>query len=169
MNKKGISPLIATVLIIGFTILASILVIYWINDLIDGQTDIQQCKSDAASQCTDYVNLMQYSAAQVDTTYPLDGIADNISIKINHLAADDPNMVMVFLDASGNTVFLKEDATFVNKEYTENFDIVDIPSWADVTEVKFLVRASATYKGESCGIACGEGTTIGVTAFVAPE
>jgi flagellin-like protein len=167
MNKKGISPLIATVLIIGFTILAAILVINWINDLIGGQTDIQQCQSDAASQCTDYVNLMQYSATQVDdiTGNPA---PDSIDVKINHLAKNDPDMVMVFLDASGNTLHLVEGATFTNKEYADNFDNTDISGWADVTDVKFLVRASAVYKGEDCNVACGAGTTIGVTEFVAP-
>lgn len=161
MNKKGISPLIATVLIIGFTILAAILVINWINDLVGGQTNIQQCQSDAASQCTDYVNLMQYSAVHVDNSDPLDGISDQIDVKINHLAANDPAMVMVFLDGSGNTVFLKEIPTetevFENKEYAASYTD---SGFATVKEVKFLVRASATYKGESCDVACGAGTTI---------
>ncbi|MBT3691328.1 hypothetical protein HOG16_03760 [Candidatus Woesearchaeota archaeon] len=160
MNKKGISPLIATVLIIGFTILAAILVINWINDLIGGQTDIQQCQSDAASQCTDYVNLMQYSAVQLEGP----DLETAIDVKINHLATNDPSMVLVFLDASGNTVFLREltDANFTSKEFSRNFTEV---GHSDVTEVKFLVRASAVYKGEDCNVACGAGTTIGVTPF----
>ncbi len=39
MNKRGLSPLIATVLILGFTIIGSILVISFVNNVLEKQTE----------------------------------------------------------------------------------------------------------------------------------
>ena len=55
-NKKAISPLIATVLIIGFTIVLAAVVIQWGSQLVErlkGQTDINIEKTDACQKFTD--------------------------------------------------------------------------------------------------------------------
>ncbi len=51
MNKKGISPLIATVLIIGFTIVLAVLVITWITETVKTQTDTADSLTDANTKC----------------------------------------------------------------------------------------------------------------------
>ena len=52
LNKKGISPLIATVLIIGFTIIIAVLVITWTTGLVKDQADLKECEAKAAAKCT---------------------------------------------------------------------------------------------------------------------
>ncbi len=143
MNKKGISPLIATVLIIGFTI-------NWINDLVGGQTDLQQCQTDAGNKCTDYINLIEYSATETGGA--------TTAAKVFNLAAENPSVAISFLDASGNSlgVVQADPTNFTNGQVTTNITGV-------ATTVKFIVKAGSTYKDTPCEVACGDGVTLDVT------
>jgi len=57
MNKKGISPLIATVLLIGFTIVLAALVIRWGSELFSSQIKTQTCDNEATISCTSDVDI----------------------------------------------------------------------------------------------------------------
>ncbi|MBS3163071.1 hypothetical protein J4427_00055 [Candidatus Woesearchaeota archaeon] len=50
MNKKGISPLIATVLIIGFTIVLAVVVMQWGNSFVKSLTEQQQVQEQIGCQ-----------------------------------------------------------------------------------------------------------------------
>ncbi|MFH1377019.1 MAG: archaellin/type IV pilin N-terminal domain-containing protein, partial [Candidatus Woesearchaeota archaeon] len=52
-NKRGISPLIATVLIIGFTIVLAVLVIAWLSGVFEGELDTEQCSVEGQKFCSD--------------------------------------------------------------------------------------------------------------------
>ena len=56
-NKKGISPLIATVLVIGFTILLAALVITWGTNLFKDTVADTQVNSDFSIACTTGLKL----------------------------------------------------------------------------------------------------------------
>jgi flagellin-like protein len=147
MNKKGISPLIATVLIIGFTILAAILVINWINDLVGGQTDLQQCQTDAGNKCTNYYNLITFSE--------LDSNAVNASVTVSNLASEDVTVISTFLDASGNSLYINE--TLVSAASSVN---VFSTTAADAASVRVITKVSSAFKDITCEVACGEGVTV---------
>ena len=51
-NKRGISPLIATVLVIGFTIVLAALVIVWGTDVITGVQESSDINSQIATVCS---------------------------------------------------------------------------------------------------------------------
>jgi flagellin-like protein len=51
LNKKAISPLIATVLIVGFTILLAVIVVNWAQQITEGVTSEVSCESAASSLC----------------------------------------------------------------------------------------------------------------------
>ena len=50
-NKKGISPLIATVLIVGFTIALAGVAYYFLSDTVKEQIDKQGAESEGKSKC----------------------------------------------------------------------------------------------------------------------
>jgi len=54
-NRKGISPLIATVLLIGFTIVLAVLVITWIQGTVKEETDRTDLLVDKNNQCLELV------------------------------------------------------------------------------------------------------------------
>ena len=56
-SKKGISPLIATVLLIGFTIVLAALVMRWGGQFFRQQTDVVGCESEGQIRCTSGVDL----------------------------------------------------------------------------------------------------------------
>lgn len=56
-SKKGISPLIATVLLIGFTIILAALVMRWGSDLLRQTTQTTSCQSEAEVICVQDVEL----------------------------------------------------------------------------------------------------------------
>ena len=106
MNKKGISPLIATVLIIGFTIVLAVLVITWISGTVTDQTESTDCMVEVESACLNSVgdiSLEGVDAGAVtftvaneggenfDTTATSDGliiIADSTGVTIETIALE---------------------------------------------------------------------------------
>lgn len=56
-NRKGISPLIATVLLIGFTIVLAALVFQWGGQLFKSTTTQTGCQSEGRIACTSTVSL----------------------------------------------------------------------------------------------------------------
>jgi len=63
-SKKGISPLIATVLIIGFTIVLAVLVITWISGTVDDTTTNTDCMADANNKCLAVVGDLTATATR---------------------------------------------------------------------------------------------------------
>lgn len=72
VKKKGISPLIATVLLIGFTIVLAALVIRWGADLFQGQIKTQTCENEATLKCTSDVDF-EITRADYDSTPNIPG------------------------------------------------------------------------------------------------
>ncbi len=66
-NKKGISPLIATVLIIGFTIVLAALVITWGTKLFKGTVQDTQKTADFSKLCSTGIDV-EYNAKYGDAT-----------------------------------------------------------------------------------------------------
>jgi flagellin-like protein len=166
LNKKGISPLIATVLIIGFTIIIAVLVITWINNLVGDQTDVQQCQADAGAMCTDYYNLVEFSAYQDGTT---PGTATSLVTKVTSLADEHPDVVIMFLDANGDSlatpVTVSDGNDPTDYQNGEAIDTYTDTWFSDVVSVRFLVKATTEYKGTDCVVPCGEGTEKTVSLF----
>lgn len=61
MSKRGISPLIATVLLIGFTIVLAVLVVTWISGVVNTQTEGTTFAIDAQNKCLDSIGDIEAS------------------------------------------------------------------------------------------------------------
>ena len=150
LNKKGISPLIATVLIIGFTIVIAVLVITWVNNLVGDQTDVQQCQADAASKCTSYVNLVT-ATALFDGTNTIasvsNGASENVNVVINYISATEITMDTEIIDA------VTGDST------------IGTGTAGQAAIIKYLVRVSGAYKDTTCDAACGDGSEVVVATL----
>jgi flagellin-like protein len=71
MDRRGISPLIATVLIIGFTIVLAVLVITWISGTVTEQTESTDCMVEVESVCLNAVGKVGGSYNMTDGTTTL--------------------------------------------------------------------------------------------------
>ena len=67
-NKKGISPLIATVLIIGFTIVLAALVITWGTNLFKNAQQRTGESADLNLACTDVIGGLEFNINNLDKT-----------------------------------------------------------------------------------------------------
>lgn len=57
MKRRGISPLIATVLLIGFTIVLAALVMKWGGELFQSTTTTQGCAAESRLECASDVDI----------------------------------------------------------------------------------------------------------------
>jgi len=159
-NKKGISPLIATVLIIGFTIVVAVLVITWINNLVGSQTDEQGCTADALSVCTDATRFLSFEATADDKS-------NDINIKASNSGPNEYTVRAILLDDSGSVVtdgnvLLDSDADATNGEvvsgYSDGLHTYTITA-TGVYSVRFVTEVEGTYGDYTCTEICGDGET----------
>lgn len=143
-NKKGVSPLIATVLIIGFTILAAVLVINWISDLVTDTTEKTACGYEAGLKCGNFYREMTYSATYNSST-------TTTTLSIANGATEDVTFVYKILDANGES--LNTNSTIVT---ATNSSTILITTVTDPVKVLFMPRATAEVDGEDCEVACDE-------------
>ena len=149
-NKKGISPLIATVLIIGFTIVIAVLVITWINSLVGDNTDQQACTADALTQCTDAARFLSFSAA--------DGTAvGDVDATVSNTGPEAYELMTIALDSTtgANTA----NQTVSVGAYTDATGIIATGA-ASTYDVRFVVQVTGQYKDITCTEICGDGETI---------
>lgn len=102
-NKKGISPLIATVLVIGFTIVLAALVITWGTKMFKDTVD----ETEAASQ----FNLACTTGLRIDASADSSSAtADSIEVTLrnNNQDRDIDSFNFVVYDTGGNVVKLEE-------------------------------------------------------------
>ena len=154
-NKKGISPLIATVLIIGFTIVIAVLVITWINNLVTDETDTVACESDALSKCLDTGSFVSYSAATA---------ANIVTLTVDNSGAEEVAIQAVFLNG-GSIVVNDAQATGTVPAYTIQdvaWTAADAVEAALVDQVRVIVKVEGNYGNEECTVACGEGELVNI-------
>ena len=148
-NKKGISPLIATVLIIGFTIVVAVLVITWINSLVGDNTDQQACTADALTKCTDAARFLSFSAAD-------NAGAGLMDVTVSNTGPEPYDVMAIALDATtgANT----GNRTLSPGAYTDATNT--ITAAAGTYNVRFVVEVTGLYKDIECNEVCGDGETI---------
>lgn len=66
MNKKAISPLIATVLLIGFTVIIAVAVWMWYGSIIREQMEKEGALNEIKTDCTTQISLMVLSAQNIN-------------------------------------------------------------------------------------------------------
>lgn len=141
MDKKGISPLIATVLIIGFTIVLAVLVITWISGTVNNQTDSTDCMVGLQTQCLNSVGAL--SLAQVGAT-----VDANVNV-VNEGSVVYNSGKLVLLDSTGaslavvdKTIGAYGTATLTSAEVAAALTSPAVKS--DVVEVRFIPAISGT-------------------------
>jgi len=105
-NKKGISPLIATVLIVGIVIALSFLVTTWITGTVEDTIDDTDCTVEAENMCLELTGAVELS---------IDGIEVVVS---NEGSIATGGITVVRYDGAGSTG--TEDITSINAYNTSS-------------------------------------------------
>lgn len=94
LNKKGISPLIATILVIGITVIIAVLVTTWLQGSTEGLKCTQECTVQGSSAC-------QFSFGELEAAY--DSTTDKITVT-NTGSTDYDLTYVVTTTATGATI-----------------------------------------------------------------
>jgi len=103
VNKKGISPLIATVLLIGFTIVLAAVVIRWGSDLFNTQIKTQTCENAATLECTSDVDFA-ITKADYDENAGTSGVGSLTFSLVNNGALKLENVIVRIRKANGEVI-----------------------------------------------------------------
>jgi len=91
-KKRGISPLIATVLLIGFTIVIVSMVFIWWGDVVKQQAIKEGLRSDAQRACMEHVKIEVKSAQETN---------EGLEVTINNKGSQLLRMVRFRIKTSG--------------------------------------------------------------------
>jgi len=158
-NKKGISPLIATVLIIGFTIVLAALVITWGTKLFKSTVEQTGKTAEYSRICSTSVNI-EYTASVsgsdtkiVASNKASQGVEGFLFVAKNSdgtnatafLAADqtNPQLASVRVGATGTVNPLDGLGPFATKTYT--LSSVATPTYSQV-EARAIIKAGSDYQ-----------------------
>jgi flagellin-like protein len=129
-NKRGISPLIATVLIIGFTVILAFIIITWINSNVGDLTCTQSCEIDGGNVCSTSFN-------EIDLAMD----SGNGYVTVTNLGSTDfETLTVVWVGADGATdcveIFSGELAAYGNVEQGPRYqDNPQCSEWDGVDEI----------------------------------
>ena len=130
-RKKGMSPLIATVLLIGFAVALAALVMTWGLDFIKGQTGNVDTSTDQALKCVN----------QLDFKLEVDCGSDRVAVD-NRGSIDITSLTLRKHKGTGDVIPVKKDALLRSGE-KRWFD--DLKPLNNVSKVD----AVATIKGQN--------------------
>ena len=150
MNKRGISPLLATVLIIGFTIVLAVLVIAWLSGVFETKLGAEDCTVKGQEFCSQVNMLIDLSASN-------DSASTTASVAWLGTGAE-PTVRIVFIDSTGITQNISSNIAWVGGQGTATFG-----------EITSEVEARVFTTPEVPGVVCGEVACAPLSANVVSE
>ncbi|MDD5133602.1 MAG: hypothetical protein PHD81_00425 [Candidatus Nanoarchaeia archaeon] len=99
MNKKAISPLIATVLLIGFTVIIAVAIWMWYGSIIREQMQKDGALNEIKTDCTTQISLIILSAQKV---------SGNAVLEIKNDGTALFNGIRIMVQSNGESLVEKE-------------------------------------------------------------
>ena len=142
--KRGVTPLIATVLIIGIVVILTTLTVFFLGDIIDSETGKIGDQTDIENYCLQGVDL------EIDPPCrePVDG---NLSIKIKNRANGNLSGFLFQVVEGGNSITFDRNLnlpSFGAKRYSLNFT----GNYSQVREIIVVPKVAS----ETVEAACSE-------------
>jgi flagellin-like protein len=118
MNKKGISPLIATVLIIGFTIVIAFLVITWMGGKTSDIMCQESCEIEGNQACSNFAGDLSLSSGDMVDLDVVNAGAQTFEFSISCYENDGS------LISSGKPNFLNNIYTYTCLNVSTSFKVI---------------------------------------------
>lgn len=97
--KRGISPLVATVLIISLVVVVAVILVYSLQDIVDEETGQIESDTDARSYCLSGIDL----SIETPCEYNPNPLNSNLSIKLKNYENGDISGFIFKVTEAGNT------------------------------------------------------------------
>lgn len=132
-NKKGITPLIATVLLIGFTVALAAIIMTWGTEFIRGTTDNVDKQRDTALLCTSQLDFqLQVDCAGGKVSVDNRGAVDIVSLK---LRLHKPDGTVTVEDKPGVSAFGKTPFPVADLDQLNKVDAIATVKAKDNTDI----------------------------------
>ena len=102
MEKRGISPLIATVLLIGFTITIAAILMIWGGNLVKERAEKISARTEAQTSCTAKVEI-GLNSAKCTTEDNKDIVKDIVKISVENKGSDTINAFRARINYDGDS------------------------------------------------------------------
>lgn len=146
MKKRGVSPLIAVVLIVGFVIILAMIIIHFVRDLADEQTKSIDCERKANHKCNS-VNDIYVTPQRV---------GDDIEVTVSNIYDFDLSYTIVLLDLEENIIEGEIQTIDLGPNgYTE--DPLTFNTDHDVGKVRYIVKRNEVIDEIECYATCKQG------------
>lgn len=160
LNKRGISPLIATVLIIGFTIVLAVLVIAWLSGVFQQNLEEQDCTVELQNFCGDLTGLLKITAEETFT-------GSEVTVNVAWLGdtSDAPPLAITLRGANLATL---GTASIDSVDYSQGLatEVISVIQGTNLNGATVEVRAKHTPIVP--GIVCSEKTCSAISKTVTP-
>jgi flagellin-like protein len=144
MNKKGMSSLIATVLIIGFTIVLAVLVINFVQNIFEDRMDATGCDAAGYNICL--------SATNYDIVATYNVTADETTTNIINMNSQAMDFAVIFYGAAGQSLSVNSSVGIV-----AGYTAIDVIYEGNATTVKIIPSAIGEYEDLECAaVTCDE-------------
>ncbi|MDD3263968.1 MAG: hypothetical protein PHT94_03660 [Candidatus Nanoarchaeia archaeon] len=126
-NKKGVSPLIATVLLIAFSVALGAVVMNWGTSYVRDTSEASEANSDDKVMCSTAVDVEFTEVSGVKRVFYSNSSDTNITLKIGVRNTGNQDINGFYVSMIGNTDILTEKYAFEQgsillKGYAKSFD-----------------------------------------------
>jgi flagellin-like protein len=128
MNKKAVSPLIATVLLIAFAVALGAIVMNWGSGYVKSMQDYSKENSESMVRCSANVNLeLEITKAIVDLDGTTPSRLNNLSISLDNKGGQNvPQFIIKLYDEkAGEGVSILYNATEFSRYSARKFDFTN--------------------------------------------
>lgn len=147
MNKRGISPLIAMVLIIGFTVVLTVVVVNWARSITGDLTGQVGCETAATSLCRNMPDIpISVSEAVIPPTL--------MKVTMSNVYSKNLEFLLTVRDPQGAIL----DSTL--KEVSGNsidYHLFSSGTYVSGNSLEYSIILKHTEEETECKITCNEG------------
>jgi FlaG/FlaF family flagellin (archaellin) len=136
-NKRGITPLIATVLLIGLTIIIALIVYTFVTNFAENQIEDTENDADISLLCAKEVNL--------ETTYC--GINNDLTITLKNRGEVDFSDLSIFVDVLGTSESFQNQGqliSYIQKDFSITLSSTDISHITEIIIVPVITSGTNT-------------------------
>jgi len=138
MNKRGITPLIATVLLIGLTVIVALIVYVFVTNLAEDQVEDTENEADISLLC----------AREVDLETEFCGTGAELIVTLKNRGEVDFSNLNIFVDVLGETESFSNLGTLTS--YVQEEFIIQLSS-ADISHITEITIVPTITSGENTG------------------
>lgn len=148
-SKKGVSPLIATVLLIAFAVALGAVVMNWGRSYVETTTEFAERKSDTEIKCSMDIRTEIIKIGE-NSQICYDGVAETINFTIQNSGTTRIDGLRIQAIGNASIVSLEINETFNTAEPKRKYMNYSLEGNGSIQQVRFTPMITVKERGEWC-------------------